>query len=126
VRRYGDRPRVNALVVGRSIADVADRNPLPEPLRSQHIKPVGQGGNDTLEDLIALCPNCDRLPAWVLSRDVHLAAIPGTRTTERLEEDDGVAGDRYRAGGGEGAAQMPCFPRNATDVEPRAHQRRDG
>jgi aryl-alcohol dehydrogenase-like predicted oxidoreductase len=54
--------------------------------------------------------------AWVLSRDAHLAAIPGTRRTERLEEnwaaqdmtlrteqldrlaslvDEGVAGDRY-------------------------------
>jgi aryl-alcohol dehydrogenase-like predicted oxidoreductase len=54
--------------------------------------------------------------AWVLSRDVHLAAIPGTRRTERLEENwaaqdmtlrkehldrlealvhQGVVGDRY-------------------------------
>ncbi|MBN1781952.1 aldo/keto reductase, partial [bacterium] len=53
--------------------------------------------------------------AWVLSRDARIAAIPGTRKTERLEENwasqeitlqtehldrlgsliDGVAGDRY-------------------------------
>ena len=54
--------------------------------------------------------------AWVLSRDDHLAAIPGTRSTERLEENwaaqditlraehfdrleslitQGVAGNRY-------------------------------
>jgi aryl-alcohol dehydrogenase-like predicted oxidoreductase len=35
--------------------------------------------------------------AWVLSRDAHLAAIPGTRSTERLEENWAAQGVALRA-----------------------------
>jgi aryl-alcohol dehydrogenase-like predicted oxidoreductase len=78
--------------------------------------------NSRLTDLVAeVAAEIEATPAqvalaWIVSRDVHLAAIPGTRSTNRLEENwasqdftlreehlerleslitQGVVGDRY-------------------------------
>ncbi|MFV3370974.1 HNH endonuclease [Pseudomonas sp. NY15435] len=48
-----------------------DGKPYPEV---RHVVRLADGGEDTVENAIAICPNCHRLRHFGLVRDVHPSA----------------------------------------------------